>query len=466
MFSMDNLSIILDTDSYKLSHWDQYDPRTTFISSYVESRGYSDLFDKEPEVVHFGLQMELEYLAKPITRDDISTAQYIVESHGYNFNRTGWDYIVDIHGGYLPLKIEALPEGTVIPYGIPQVQLHNTSPTVPWLTTYIEDTILRSVWAGSTVATLSREIKKDIYPLLQGSSDNADEAIKFALHNFSARGVTSKEAAAKLGVAHLTSFLGTDNVLSLPTAMHYYDCGIPGFSIPAAEHSTITSWGKFREQEAYENILDKFAKPGKMVAVVSDSWDIYNALKVIWGENLKQRVIDSGAKVIIRLDSGDPLKITLEAIEILGEKFGYSYNSKGFKVLPNCIRLLQGDGVNKTSIRHILHGYIRNGWSAENIAFGMGGALGQKINRDDLAYAMKVNAISFDNSDWIDVCKAPIGDRSKWSKAGIQYVVHEQGKWFSVKDDDIPKNELIPVFHNGDILKTWNFNEVRENTKL
>jgi nicotinamide phosphoribosyltransferase len=200
-------------------------------------------------------------------------------------------------------------------------------------------------------------------------------------------------------------------------ARKYYNEEMAGFSIPAAEHSTITSWGEQFETEAYENMIDKFGGPGKIFAVVSDSYDIYNAVSNIWGGTLKEKVIFNGGTLVIRPDSGDPVTVNLRILEILGEKFGFTVNSKGYKVLPSFVRIIQGDGVNLISIGQILKAITAAGWSADNIAFGMGGALLQQVNRDTFSWAMKCNAIAYAD-DWIPVCKKPKTDAGKASKAG------------------------------------------------
>jgi nicotinamide phosphoribosyltransferase len=253
-------------------------------------------------------------------------------------------------------------------------------------------------------------------------------------------------------------------------AREFYNAGIAGFSIPAAEHSTITSWGRDNEVKAYANMVTQFAKPGAIVAVVSDSYDVYNAVSNLWGEALRQQVIDSGATIVIRPDSGDPVEVNRRLIEILGEKFGYTTNSKGFKVLNN-VRLIQGDGVNELTIRSILGAFMAMGWSADNIAFGMGGALLQQIDRDTQKFAMKCSAARI-NDVWVDVQKDPITDAGKKSKAGRVQLWESGGEYQSGITQ--PKgwtdkglgwsNSLVEVFRIGKLVNEISFEEVRANS--
>ena len=403
-------NLLLNTDSYKVSMFKQYPAGTTGVYSYIESRG-----GRYDSTVMFGLQAFIkEYLLEPITQADIDVADEILTAHGEPFNRAGWQYILDKHNGYLPLVIRAVPEGTVVPVKNVLATVENTDPECFWLTTYLETALLRAVWYPTTVATQSKVIKNIIKDFLERTGDPT--TIDFKLHDFGARGVSSLESAAIGGASHLVNFMGTDTISGLLFAREYYGADMAGFSIPAAEHSTITSWGRDNEVEAYRNMLNQFAKPASIVAVVSDSYDIFNAASKLWGEELRQQVIDSGATIVIRPDSGDPVDINRQLIEILGSKFGYTTNAKGFKVLNN-VRLIQGDGVNELTIRSILGAFMAMGWSADNIAFGMGGALLQALDRDTQRFAMKCSSVKV-NGEWIDVQKDPITDAGKKSKAG------------------------------------------------
>lgn len=175
------------------------------------------------------------------------------------------------------------------------------------------------------------------------------------------------------GLAHLVNFKGTDSVSALIAAKRWYNINeMPAFSIPAAEHSTITSWGKDREINAYQNMIECFGGEGKLYSVVSDSYDLWHALEHIWGEELKDLVIEKGGRLIIRPDSGNPIEIICKTLEILANKFGYILNQKGYKVLPDCLRIIQGDGINAQSLPKILDAVMQKGFSAENVNFGMG----------------------------------------------------------------------------------------------
>jgi len=460
-------NIILNTDSYKVSMFKQYPVGTTGVYSYIESRG-----GKYDKTVMFGLQGFIkEYLTTPVTREDIEVADKILTAHGVPFNREGWEYIVEQLGGRLPVKIRAVPEGSVVPVSNVLVTIENTDPNCFWLTTWLETALLRSVWYGTTVATQSYTIKKVIAEYLEKTGDPS--GIDFKLHDFGARGVSSLESAGIGGAGHLINFMGTDTITGILYAMEYYDADVCGFSIPAMEHSTVTSWGRENEAKAYSNMVTQYGKPGAILAVVSDSFDIYEASKM-WGTELKQQVIDSGATVVIRPDSGDPVEVLPKVVGILNTGFGHTKNSKGYKVLNN-VRVIWGDGINIQSIQAIMRIMVDlNGWSADNFAFGMGGALLQIVDRDTQRFAMKCSSVQVDG-EWRDVVKDPITDSGKRSKGGrVRLFTNSGGEYASGvsaptgwSDKGIGgwTDALVTVYEDGSLTKSYTFDEVRANSR-
>lgn len=457
-------NLLLNTDSYKTSHWVQYPPQTEYISSYIEPRG--GIF---PETVFFGLQAFIkEYLTTPVTQADIDEAELMLAAHGVPFNRAGWQYIVDQYKGYLPVQIEAVPEGSVIENKNVLVQVVNTDPQCFWLVSYLETALLRAVWYPSTVASLSYACKKIIRAALEKSADSL-AGLPFKLHDFGARGASSLETAALGGLAHIVNFAGTDTISSLVAASRWYGMTkadqMVAFSIPAAEHSTITSWGREGEVDAYRNMLKQFGGQGKLVAVVSDSYDLWQAIDKLWGDVLKQDVQNTGGTLVIRPDSGDPVKVVREALIRLSERFGYSINQKGYKVLPDCVRLIQGDGINPVSLQSILDAIMQAGFSADNVAFGMGGGLLQQVDRDTLGWAMKASAAQV-AGEWRDVYKDPVTSKAKRSKRGRLALVKVKEGVETIRLDELNgrKNLLQPVFRNGKLLREDTLGKVRERT--
>jgi nicotinamide phosphoribosyltransferase len=244
------------------------------------------------------------------------------------------------------------------------------------------------------------------------------------------------------------------------------------FSIPASEHSTITSWTEPFEVKAMENMLDQY--PTGLVACVSDSFDIIRACRDYWGTELRDKILSRDGRLVIRPDSGDPVQTLKQVFHILWDKFGGIVNDKGFKVIDTHVRVIQGDGVNYESIIDVLDMMIEEGFSVENIAFGMGGALLQKVDRDTQKFAFKCSSITI-NGEEIDIRKNPIeinenGERVasfKKSKAGRLKLVYSNGSWETIEHShDEIGDELVEVFLDGYIKKEWSFEEIRERAQV
>ena len=448
---------ILNTDSYKPSHYLQYPPGTEVVFSYIESRG-----GVYPKTLFAGVLPYIkEYLNTPVTMEDVLEAEEFFNMHGEPFNKQGWIDMTNEYEGYFPVRIRAVKEGLVVPVGNVLVTVENTDPKFYWATSYIETALLRAVWYMTTVATISWSIKQVIKQYLEETGDPA--GLAFKLHDFGARGVSSYESAGLGGAAHLINFMGSDTITGILAAKKYYNEPMAAFSIPAAEHSSITSWGRTREVDAYRNMLTQFGGEGKLVAVVSDSYDILKACE-LWGTVLKQEVIESKTTVVVRPDSGHPETVVLDVVRKLDEYYGSVVNEKGFKVLNN-VRVIQGDGINEQSIRGILMNLKFAGYSADNVAFGMGGALLQQMNRDTQKFAMKASAARI-NGEWIDVWKDPVTDPGKISKKGrITLVTTKFGNIQTIQERHLDNGDyemLETIWENGKLLRDQTFSEIRE----
>lgn len=455
---MERRNPILAADSYKASHWKQYPPGTQAMFSYIEAR---NLAAPNNYTVFFGLQAIIqEFLSDPITLHDIIEAEELFAAHGEPFNIEGWMHIYHEHGGFMPVRICAVPEGSVVPNGNVLVTVESTDRRVPWIASYLETLLLR-VWYPTSVATRSHQCKQVIKKYLQVTADTLD-GLPFKLHDFGARGVSSGESAMLGGMGHLVNFMGTDTVEALVGARRYYDTPMAGFSIPAGEHSTYTAWGKENEVEAYRNMLRQYGGAGKIFAAVSDSYDLQNAVSNLWGKELRQEVIDSGATVVIRPDSGDPVANVTQVAMSLDAKFGSVVNSKGFKVLNN-MRIIQGDGIDKPlTIEMILGGLAAHGYSADNVAFGMGGGLLQHVNRDTFGFAMKCSAVQVDGK-WRDVFKEAPGKASKRGRLDLQ--LGPVGEYTTVTTPqgwhDYSVSALRTVYHGGATMPRDNLAAIR-----
>ena len=464
-------NLVLLADAYKYAHHKLYYPGTTEIYSYLESRG--GMFD---ETVFFGLQYFLkEYLAgEAFTQAELDEADgFLLQVFGRNdvFDKSKFQYILDKYNGRLPVKIKAVAEGTRVPVGNVLMTIENTDPECYWLTNFLE-TLLMQVWYPCTVATLSNQIRKIVTGYYAETATNGAEAgIDFVLNDFGFRGVSSVESAKLGGAAHLLNFSGSDNLAGSAMAINYYDAQkVYGLSIPATEHSICTLLGEEGELEVFKHILKTF--PTGIIACVSDSYNIFRACEEYWGEDLKAQILGREGTLVIRPDSGDPVMTLLKIFEILFNKFGYTVNPKGYKVLPPQVRVIQGDGVNYESIKAIYVALKQAGVSAENLALGMGGALLQKVDRDTQRFALKCSSAVINGRE-VNVEKSPVemnanGDlisSFKKSKSGRLKLVKIDGDFYTVAQagNESRADELHTVFENGEIVKQLTFEEVKAN---
>lgn len=460
-------NLILDVDSYKLCHQAMYGRLgVTKSFSYIEPR------INGKKMLYIGLQMFLKRM-KPITHKQIDEAKEFFSKHiiggAEMFPEADWRRVVDEFGGFPPLKIRGLKEGTVVPSHTALVTIECDVPGLSWMAAYFETTILRAVWYPTTVATKSYEIREALRAYALKSSDLAVEiAVMFMFHDFGARGVSSILSAGLGGAAHiLAGSYGTDTITGALFANKYYGSDMSAFSVFATEHSIMTMRGRQGEVRTVRDLIKEYNKgPGTIVSIVSDGYDIYNMAR-IYTTVLKDEIIESGIRLVVRPDSGDPVEVILKLLAIFDEGFGSVVNSKGYKVL-NVVRILQGDGLSTVeSFQKIADAVLAAGFSIENIVFGMGGGLLQMVNRDTYKFAMKTCAAEVDGV-WIDVFKDPITDPGKRSKKGrLTTVRHADGSITSPRLEDVLATDtdlMEDIWINGSLLAEWTVDEVRGST--
>lgn len=458
-------NIVMMADSYKYSHSKQY-PDMVSMYDYMEARG-----GEYPKTVFVGLQYYLKkYLSKPITQEDVNEAYDFAKLHGVPFDKEGWDYIVNDLDGKIPVIIRAVPEGLVVPVRNVLMTIESTDKNVPWVAGWLE-TLLMKVWYPTTIATKSYYAKKMLEKY--GSSDWA----KFAYHNFGDRGSSSVESAAIGGFAHLTQFMGTDNFNSLKLCKDYYNAEIAGFSVWASEHSTTTSNAQGDKTKEIEWVFKMVEEnPAKnIMSFVADSYDVFNFTnEVTKPESKIRRLVESrpNQKFVIRPDSGNPMEVLPKMFKIMEDNGVFDITIKGpdgvERKASSKFGILWGDGITPVQIESILTAVTENGYAAENMVFGSGGDLMQNINRDTCKFAIKCSSITKQDGTEINVFKNPITDPGKMSKKGKvttyynsltdEYFVDIIGKKF----DDNVMDILETVYKNGEIVKEYSLDEIRE----
>lgn len=455
-------NLILATDSYKIGHYDMYPEGTERVYSYFEARNGA----KYDSTLFFGLQGIIKkYLMDIPESRDVGEACNLLPAHfGRNgfYNAKGWGHIQNL--GYLPLRIKAVPEGTVVPNSNVLMTIENTDNESYWLTNALES-LLVHVWYPSTVATLSYETLKVIEKyVVDTGGDKA--GVPFMLHDFGYRGASSHESAMIGGAAHLLNSRGTDTLPGMLYAKKYYnaDYDTLGFSVPATEHSVMTSLGKDGEMKIVDQLLDNY--PEGILSVVADSYDITNFVNEI-GTTFKDRILARDGVFVVRPDSlrnenDTSAQQMVDISEQLWNLFGGRNNGKkAYRVLNDKVRILWGDGIGPDGIEEILMATKKAGFAAENYVFGMGGGLLQKVNRDTQRFAFKC-AAQQRRGAWFDISKNPL-DTTKRSKAGRMSLVRQPDGTLATTPEVVENDLLETVFENGKLVRDMTFDEVRSN---
>ncbi len=468
---LDLNNIIFTLDSYKQVHPRMYPDGTEYVYTYGEARKGGDYAYSTWVGLQYQLIRWLEGVR--VTKELIDQAEPLLKEHfkycGDIWERSRWDYIVEKHGGRLPVVIKAAPEGMNIPEGNVLITIENTDPNCFWLTNALE-TLLQHVWYTTTVATRSNHIVNLLRNAFKDTVDD-DQAwlVDFYLHDFGQRAVSCMEQAGLGGMAHLVNSQGSDSNMAILYAMKFYDAKKEGlcYSVPASEHSIATALGKDKEFDVTKRLMSLF--PQGILSVVSDSYDIENAVHVYCG-NLKEDILNRKGKFVIRPDSlrsksDTPAQQVLWIAQELEKGFGVTINSKGYKVLHPKVGIIYGDGLSENDILEIVATLVKNKFAASACVFGQGGGLLQKLNRDTCRYAFKSSA-QRRNGVLYDIYKQP-KDESKASKKGKLKLVWDVGAHAkilrTVPENDPREDQLVEVFRDGVILKRYTFDEVRKN---
>jgi nicotinamide phosphoribosyltransferase len=449
-------------DSYKNTHI--YDDSVSELLSYFEARGgefpYTNFFGLQ------GLLMETfteQFFTQRDLDEEYENSQEHFGKFPYRYN--DWQHILRVHGGRLPVEIKAVREGSIVPVSNVLFTVRSTDPRVPWVGQWME-TVLQHVWYTTCVATKSR-IAKELYKDYLLKTADSLAALPFQLHDFGFRGTSGIQEAARGGAAHLINFLGTDTPVAMDYLNQYYGAAkVSGFSVPASEHSVMTLKGEGGEAGQVEALLNKY--PTGILSIVGDSYDIFNFTDNIIGGQFRDRIRARVGKVVIRPDSGDPVKQVPVLLNMLGDKFGYTENSKGYRVLPPVVGLLWGDGMDYYTIKDQLAAIQAARWSTENIVNGMGGGLLRKVNRDTQKCAIKLcNAVI--DGESTPVFKNPVTDKGKASKKGRLALLRDEIGYRTVQDVSgtfEPFDQLEQVFLNGRLTRFQKLDEIRKNAEV
>ncbi|OYN81726.1 nicotinate phosphoribosyltransferase [Mycolicibacterium sphagni] len=482
------VAALFETDAYKLGHIDQYALSGKVSGVYSNWTNRKSRLPGVDKVVHFGLQAYIQaHLVdafKPFfaaNEDEVALLyrERVTQVLGPDAAESiGTAHIRALHHlGYLPLRFCAVPEGTLVPIGVPSFTVENTLDDFYWLTNYVETGISAGVWQPSTSATIAKEYRRvmERAALLTG----ADRVgIDWQIHDFSYRGMSSHETAAASGAAHLLSFTGTDSLVALDWIDRYYGGEYIAGSVPATEHSVMcTGIESVGELETFSRLLDLY--PTGIVSVVSDTFDLWKVLTV-YLPALRDKILARDGKLVIRPDSGDPEKIICGdpsapygspewkgALGLLYDTFGGSKNAAGFIDIDPHVGLIYGDSITLDRAKSITERMRRSNLSSANVVFGVGSFTYQHNTRDTFGSAMKATWAKVDGKG-VNLLKNPItDDGTKKSATGRLAVLHDlTGELVLVQDADAydeSASVLRPIWENGQFVNRQTFAEVRAN---
>ena len=452
-------------------------------------------------VVQFGLQAWLTERKEAWDRFFAAPKADVLQEYKDNtatFVNPGFSYkeIEDLHDlGYLPLEFSQVPEGTLVPIGVPSILIKSTHKQFAWLVNYIESDLSAGIWHPSTVATIAWKLRRTFEEAAR-ETGGAQEAVDFQVHDFSYRGQVNRDAARASGAAHLLSFYGSDGVPSVPWVNYFYpgDNGLIAASVPATEHSVMCAGGEDDELETFRRLLKQY--PTGILSVVSDTWDFFKVLTE-YLPALKDEILARDGKLVIRPDSGDPADIICGlstnggylwdraddsipkasdaeekgAIELLYEVFGGTTNEAGFIELNDHIGLIYGDGMYEERIRNINSRLKIKGFASTVWVAGIGSYSYQMVTRDTFGSAVKATYVEV-NGVGKNIQKNPkTDDGTKKSATGRLAVLHKaDGTLYLIQgatDEQIASSVIQPVFRDGEFLggKKQSFAQVRANLK-
>lgn len=482
-FLLARMNPMMYIDGYKLGHHRQYPDNTEYVNSNVTPR--SSRVIGCDGVVFFGLQAFIqEYLVERMNKyffgrpkdEVLHEFETFVQSY-LGPNNVGTEHIAELWDlQYLPIEIRAIDEGSYCPLRVPCLIIENTNPRFGWLVNYLETLISASLWQPCTSATLAYEFRKLLNQAADETCENRD-LVQWQGHDFSFRGMSSVCSAETSGAAHLLSFTGTDTIPAILYAEAFYpgENGLVGGSVAATEHSVMCAGGQGNELETISRLLDIY--PEGILSVVSDTWDLWNVITVILPQ-LRSKIVNRKGKLVIRPDSGDPVKIICGdpnaqgparkgVVELLWDIFGGRKNSKGYKELAPCIGAIYGDSINYERAKAILNGLKAKGFASNNIVLGIGSFTYQYNTRDTFGFAIKATNVVI-NGVSTPIFKKPITDDGvKNSACGYLRVdrgennrlqLRENVSWEEMNNSPV----MTTVWKDGNWVKRHSFSQVRE----
>ena len=479
---------LLLTDGYKVDHRRQYPEKTTLVySNWTPRKSRIEGID---HVTFFGLQYFIKkYIIEEFEKNFFSQPkEKVVEAYVRRVdnylgpNSVGKEHIEALHDlGYIPMVFKALPEGVSVPVRVPMFTMYNTIPEFFWLTNYFETLLSTTIWMPCNSATIARQYRLLLDKYARETS-STPEFVDWQGHDFSMRGMAALEAALISGAGHLLSFTGTDTIPAIDFLEKYYNANageeLVGGSVAATEHSVMSMGTNRKEEDTFKRLITE-VYPNGVVSVVSDTWDLWRVL-VDYLPSLKEEILGRDGKLVIRPDSGDPVKIICGdpdsedeyirkgVIQLLWETFGGHVNEKGYKELDSHVGAIYGDSITIDRAKRICEGLKQKGFASTNVVLGIGSYTYQFNTRDTFGFAMKATYGEV-NGVGRDIYKDPVtDDGTKKSARGLIKILKEENTYKMVDRvswAEEKEGELKEVFRDGRLLIDYNLSDIRKNVQ-
>ncbi len=473
-------NFILDADSYKVGHLKHLPAGTLRSHSNIVAR--KPFVDEEHgveinEVVVLGPEVVAQVLKSiKITDEMIDEAEIEITEQGYDFPRAEWEAIRDL--GYLPLIVRAMPEGTVVPVGLPIMSVENTVDGFAWLPAYIETWAQDIVWTMSITASKVRYLRKQVDEFCENTGTPA-EAAEFMIHNFGDRGAGGRDRAIMAGIAHALFFSGSDCLAANRYIKRLYNPVLPALSsVDANEHSVVCANSDCDNRDdsaAFQMTLETLdravERAGRgvgipLISCLIDTFDDERYIKEFVIPNAK-RIAESGGKYVCRPDSGNaitkPIEIAHLLLDGLTDSEGRGFNASGFATLPAYLGVIQGDGLKLWDFAKIFRLAEEDNLAASNFAFGFGGGMTNGSGRDDFSFSMKATALKNAEGVWVDMQKMPKTDTAKQSLKGRATVIASGGELVLGQNGDL--NDEFHVIYRDGRAQSTTFDEVRKRAR-
>jgi nicotinamide phosphoribosyltransferase len=476
-------------DFYKADHRRQYPNGTQLVYSNLTPR--KSRVEGVDEVVFFGLHYFVqEYLIRQwnegffnVPKADVLARYQRRMDTSLGPGAIDVAHLAALHDlGYLPLEIKALPEGSVVPLRVAMLTMRNTHPDFFWLTNYLETLISCILWKPCTSATTARTYRH-VFDRYADETVGHRDFVDWQGHDFSMRGMAGIEDAALSGAGHLLHFTGTDSVPAIDFLEAYYGANAEqetvGGSVAATEHSVMCMGQKDSEIDTFRRLIGT-VYPAGVVSIVSDTWDFWQVITEFLPQ-LRTEILSRDGKVVIRPDSGDPVRIICGdpdaatgspdykgAVECMWETFGGTITEQGYKLLDSHVGLIYGDSITPDRQLRILEGLKQKGFASFNVVLGIGSYTYEYVTRDTYGFAMKATYGEV-NGEGRAIFKDPkTDDGTKRSAKGLLRVTKEQGT-FVMYDNctwaDEQTGLLETVFLNGNQVRTQTLADIRARLK-